>query len=66
MLIRRRHRRVVTTHTCLPLFRRPNLIAPSLGWATNSLIVHFRHKFCERNIVLKLSLSIVLSKYLSP
>jgi transposase InsO family protein len=26
LLIRRRKRRVVTTHTCLPLFRRPNLI----------------------------------------
>lgn len=26
LLIRRRKRRVVTTQTCLPLFRRPNLI----------------------------------------
>ncbi|WP_177204844.1 hypothetical protein [Hymenobacter arizonensis] len=26
LLIRRRERRVVTTHTCLPLFRWPNLI----------------------------------------
>ena len=26
LLIRRRKRRVVTTHICLPLFRRPNLI----------------------------------------
>ncbi|WP_201987669.1 hypothetical protein [Hymenobacter rubidus] len=26
LLIRRRKRRLVTTQTCLPLFRRPNLI----------------------------------------
>lgn len=26
LLVRRRKRRVITTQTCLPLFRRPNLI----------------------------------------